>query len=179
MRAFGAGDCAREWACASLATCYFSSNPRHFCAHVNETSCAAAFDRCGVSHIVLPDVHPALAPAVEGPARPGRWVDPATPTDARRKRVNGEELVLVFSDEFANDLRDLGPGKDAKWEAVDLWYDGAEGPECCKPEAAALRNGSVVLSREANVTYVPPALGRLAAVRRCPQLPPAHDAPFV
>ena len=31
--AFGGGDCARTWACASLATCYFSSNPRHWCVH--------------------------------------------------------------------------------------------------------------------------------------------------
>jgi hypothetical protein len=31
LAAFGGGDCAREWACAAVLTCYFSDNPRHWC----------------------------------------------------------------------------------------------------------------------------------------------------
>ena len=47
VRAFGGSQCAVEWACASLATCYFSSNPRHWCAHADRALCEAAFDDCG------------------------------------------------------------------------------------------------------------------------------------
>lgn len=37
---------------------------------------------------------------------------------------NGEDLVLVFSDEFNKDGRTFYPGDDPFWEAVDLHYWG-------------------------------------------------------
>lgn len=37
---------------------------------------------------------------------------------------NGEDLVLVFSDEFNTDGRTFYPGDDPFWEAVDLHYWG-------------------------------------------------------
>jgi len=47
-----------------------------------------------------------------------------TPASASTKTVGGQTLELVFSDEFTEDGRQFGPGRDSKWEAVDLWYSG-------------------------------------------------------
>lgn len=53
-------------------------------------------------------------------------IDRDTPREAYFKRSleTGEELELVFSDEFNTDGRTFYPGDDPYWEAVDLWYWG-------------------------------------------------------
>jgi beta-glucan synthesis-associated protein KRE6 len=60
---------------------------------------------------------------------PGNWglIDKDTPKEAYTKKSYthpGEELVLVFSDEFNTDNRSFYPGDDPFWEAVDLHYWG-------------------------------------------------------
>ena len=50
-------------------------------------------------------------------------IDPDTPKSAMtRQSFSGEELVLVFSDEFNKPNRSFCPGDDAFWTGQDLWY---------------------------------------------------------
>jgi hypothetical protein len=53
-------------------------------------------------------------------------IDKDTPQEVYKKKsyVTGEDLVLVFSDEFNEDGRSFYPGDDPFWEAVDLHYWG-------------------------------------------------------
>lgn len=53
-------------------------------------------------------------------------IDNDTPQEAYSKKSysTGEDLVLVFSDEFNQDGRTFYPGDDPFWEAVDLHYWG-------------------------------------------------------
>lgn len=53
-------------------------------------------------------------------------IDKDTPRSVRTKRSleTGEEMTLVFSDEFNQEGRSFYPGDDPYWEAVDLWYWG-------------------------------------------------------
>ncbi len=53
-------------------------------------------------------------------------IDKDTPRDVYTKKSYhaGEELVLVFSDEFNEDGRTFYPGDDPFWEAVNLHYWG-------------------------------------------------------
>ncbi|KAJ3550477.1 hypothetical protein NMY22_g455 [Coprinellus aureogranulatus] len=53
-------------------------------------------------------------------------IDKDTPKEAHKRKSHetGEEMVLVFSDEFNVDGRSFYPGDDPYWEAVDLWYWG-------------------------------------------------------
>ena len=56
-------------------------------------------------------------------------IDKDTPKTAYTKPsyFTGEDLVLVFSDEFNEDGRSFYPGDDPFWEAVDLHYWGTVG----------------------------------------------------
>lgn len=55
-------------------------------------------------------------------------IDPDTPQSAMTKiGTSGEELVLVFSDEFNTAGRTFYPGDDPYWEAVNLHYWQTEG----------------------------------------------------
>ena len=56
-------------------------------------------------------------------------IDRDTPASALTKTsyTSGEELVLVFSDEFNTDGRTFHPGDDPYWEAVDFHYWGTVG----------------------------------------------------
>ena len=58
----------------------------------------------------------------------GNWgaIDLDTPEDVKTKKgpTNGDDMVLVFSDEFNVDGRTFYPGDDPYWEAVDLHYWG-------------------------------------------------------
>lgn len=67
------------------------------------------------------------------PELPGNYglIDKDTPKDAYTlpSYVDGEDLVLVFSDEFNRDGRTFYPGDDPFWEAVDLHYWGTVGSE--------------------------------------------------
>ncbi|KAK1228643.1 hypothetical protein PQX77_008237 [Marasmius sp. AFHP31] len=84
----------------------------------------------------------------------GNWglIDLDTPKDAYTHTSfrDGEELQLVFSDEFNKDGRTFYPGDDPYWEAVDLHYWGTNNMEWYDPEAVTTANGSlkVTLSRK-------------------------------
>lgn len=65
---------------------------------------------------------------------PGNFglIDKDTPASAYTKTSyngDGQELQLVFSDEFNTDGRSFYPGDDPYWEAEDLhyWYVSREG----------------------------------------------------
>ncbi|KAF7320123.1 Glycoside hydrolase family 16 protein [Mycena kentingensis (nom. inval.)] len=62
----------------------------------------------------------------------------------------GEELQLVFSDEFETDGRSFYPGDDPYWEAVDLHYWGTNNLEWYDPAAITTKNGAleITLSRK-------------------------------
>ncbi|KAF5371672.1 hypothetical protein D9758_003419 [Tetrapyrgos nigripes] len=90
------------------------------------------------------------------PELTGSWglVDPDTPDDARTftSFATGEDLVLVFSDEFEKDGRSFYPGDDPYWEAVDLHYWQTNNLEWYDPSAITTKNGSleVTLSQVTN-----------------------------
>ena len=157
-QSYGDEDCAREWACAAIATCYFSPNPRHWCRHVDGHMCHAAFRNCSRSHIPVPDFPPSLLPVPELPRDKSvpvykeRWVDPDTPSAARNKTVAGETLFLTFSDEFEDETRDLGPGRDPIWEAADV-ANPSDTSECFVPGAVALKEGRAVFTHALNTTF--------------------------
>ena len=62
------------------------------------------------------------------PTLPGNYglIDRDTPQSAYTTKSyhTGDEMVLVFSDEFNVDGRTFYPGDDPFWEAVDLHYWG-------------------------------------------------------
>ena len=62
------------------------------------------------------------------PDLPGNYglIDKDTPRSAYTKKsyLDGEEFILVFSDEFEQDGRTFWPGDDPYWEAVDIHYWG-------------------------------------------------------
>ena len=151
--AFGGGDCAVDWACAAIATCYFSANERHWCAWTNKSVCEDAFNGCDVTHAPSPDYPTSWADTVETPETLSSWFDGDTASDALTKTVNGETLTLVFSDEFNEEGRDLGPGKDAKWEAVDLHYSATGDDEIYKPSGVTVSGGYASIKFETNTTY--------------------------
>ncbi|PNH02276.1 Beta-glucan synthesis-associated protein SKN1 [Tetrabaena socialis] len=56
-----------------------------------------------------------------------------------------EDMVLVFSDEFNSRWRDFSPGKDAKWQALDLLY--VNGDEAVfRREAVTISGGAAVIT---------------------------------
>ncbi|EAU87690.2 beta-glucan synthesis-associated protein KRE6 [Coprinopsis cinerea okayama7 len=74
-------------------------------------------------------------------------IDRDTPLEARTKFSyhTGEEMVLVFSDEFNEDGRTFYPGDDPYWEAVDLWYWGTVNLEWYDPSQVTTSGGSLRL----------------------------------
>lgn len=63
------------------------------------------------------------------PSMPGNWgmIDQDTPKEAHTYpsyMIDGEDLRLVFSDEFNVDGRTFYAGDDPYWQAVDLHYWG-------------------------------------------------------
>ena len=148
--AFGGGNCALSWACTSLATCFHSSNPRHWCIFANATVCADAFDACGVTHVPSPDYPVSLT---HTPATPSTtsMVDPDTPTSVSTRTIQGRSLTLAFSEEFTTEGRTFGYGHDAKWEAVDL-HETSD-TQTFKPTQVQTSGGSAVFTFEANTTF--------------------------
>ncbi|KAF8976990.1 beta-glucan synthesis-associated [Cyathus striatus] len=75
-------------------------------------------------------------------------IDSDTPKDAYTKTSvqTGEELTLVFSDEFNVDGRTFYPGDDPYWEAVDFHYWGTNDLEWYDPKQATTGNGSLLLT---------------------------------
>ncbi|KAK3661247.1 beta-glucan synthesis-associated protein [Elasticomyces elasticus] len=71
-------------------------------------------------------------------------IDPDTPNAAKtRKGVNGDEYVLVFSDEFNDKNRSFYPGDDPYWTAGDFWYGGTQDMEWYDPDAINTGDGTL------------------------------------
>lgn len=63
-------------------------------------------------------------------------IDPDTPDSAKtRKSIDGDELVLVFSDEFNEQNRTFYPGDDPYWFGPDIWYGATQDLEWYDPDA--------------------------------------------
>lgn len=75
-------------------------------------------------------------------------IDPDTPADVRSKKgyTNGDDMELIFSDEFNVDGRTFYPGDDPYWEAVDLHYWQTNNMEWYDPVAVTTANGSMVIT---------------------------------
>ncbi|GIM02208.1 hypothetical protein Vretimale_7129 [Volvox reticuliferus] len=56
-----------------------------------------------------------------------------------------EDMVLVFSDEFNSRWRDFGPGKDARWQALDLMYVNNDAAMFRK-SAVSVQGGNAVIT---------------------------------
>ncbi|KAF8891507.1 glycoside hydrolase family 16 protein [Mucidula mucida] len=85
----------------------------------------------------------------------GNWglIDMDTPESAYTtvSYESGDEMQLVFSDEFNTDGRTFYPGEDPYWEAVDLHYWGTNNMEWYDPSAITTEGGSlrITLSEQA------------------------------
>jgi hypothetical protein len=76
-------------------------------------------------------------------------VDDDTPDDVKtRTGWDGEEYVLVFSDEFNTDGRTFYPGDDPYWEAADLWYWATKDLEWYDPGQIITRDGYLRIKME-------------------------------
>lgn len=63
-------------------------------------------------------------------------IDPDTPSSAKTKKgVDGDEYVLVFSDEFNAQNRTFYPGDDPYWFGLDAWYGATQDLEWYTPDA--------------------------------------------
>ena len=63
-------------------------------------------------------------------------IDPDTPQNVKTKTgINGDDYVLVFSDEFNKKNRTFYPGDDPYWFAPDIWYGGTQDMEWYDPDA--------------------------------------------
>lgn len=77
-------------------------------------------------------------------------IDPDTPSSVYKKTsATGEELTLVFSDEFEDEGRSFYDGDDAYWQGVDLWYGVTEDLEWYDPDAITTENGTLVIQFDA------------------------------
>ncbi|KAJ3550468.1 hypothetical protein NMY22_g456 [Coprinellus aureogranulatus] len=77
-------------------------------------------------------------------------IDKDTPLDVYTKKSleTGDELVLVFSDEFNTEGRSFYPGDDPYWEAVDLWYWGTKDLEWYDPAQVTTKDGALQIRLE-------------------------------
>ncbi|RDX53906.1 glycoside hydrolase family 16 protein [Polyporus arcularius HHB13444] len=82
-------------------------------------------------------------------------IDIDTPQSARRKKAwnTGEDLELVFSDEFNVDGRTFYPGDDPYWEAVDLHYWATNNLEWYDPAAITTEGGDLVITLSKKETH--------------------------
>ncbi|KAJ6499293.1 beta-glucan synthesis-associated [Mycena sanguinolenta] len=82
-------------------------------------------------------------------------IDAETPVEVYSKPswVGGEEMQLVFSDEFNTDGRTFYPGDDPYWEAVNLHYWATNNLEWYDPEAITTVNGSLVITLSQKETH--------------------------
>jgi len=73
-------------------------------------------------------------------------VDPDTPDNVKSKTSwDGEEMVLVFSDEFNTNNRSFYMGDDPYWYAPDIWYGATQDLEWYDPDAATTWDGTLEL----------------------------------
>ncbi|KAI0036059.1 beta-glucan synthesis-associated [Vararia minispora EC-137] len=91
------------------------------------------------------------------PEMSGNWglIDPATPQDAYTKAAfnGGDEMDLIFSDEFNVEGRTFYPGDDPYWEAVDLHYWQTNNLEWYDPAAITTKGGALVITLSNKVTH--------------------------
>ncbi|KAF7369039.1 Beta-glucan synthesis-associated protein [Mycena venus] len=82
-------------------------------------------------------------------------IDLDTPSDAYTitSLYSGQEMKLVFSDEFNTDGRSFYPGDDPYWEAVDLHYWATNNMEWYDPAAVTTANGSLQITLSAKQTH--------------------------
>lgn len=76
-------------------------------------------------------------------------IDNDTPSTAYSKpswSVSGQEMELVFSDEFTQDGRTFYPGDDPYWEAADLYYWVTNDLEWYDPSAITTKDGKLVIT---------------------------------
>ncbi|KAG6879217.1 hypothetical protein C0992_004359 [Termitomyces sp. T32_za158] len=89
---------------------------------------------------------------------PGNWglIDLETPHEVYTKAdyMNGEDWVLVFSDEFNTDGRTFYPGDDPYWEAVDLHYWQTNDLEWYDPSGATTKDGYLQLKLERTIPEI-------------------------
>ncbi|RCK64580.1 Beta-glucan synthesis-associated protein KRE6 [Candida viswanathii] len=77
-------------------------------------------------------------------------VDPDTPQEAlTKKSKDGDEWVLVFSDEFNAEGRTFYEGDDQFFTAPDIHYDATKDLEWYDPDAATTANGTLTLRMDA------------------------------
>ncbi|UJO13308.1 Beta-glucan synthesis-associated protein KRE6 [Fulvia fulva] len=77
-------------------------------------------------------------------------IDPDTPSSAKtRKSTDGDDLVLVFSDEFNEKNRTFYPGDDPYWFAPDIWYGATQDLEWYDPDAVNTGGGTLQLQLDA------------------------------
>lgn len=91
------------------------------------------------------------------PVIPGNWglIDVDTPQEVYTKTSfhDGEELELVFSDEFEQEGRSFYPGDDPYWEAVDLHYWATNNIEWYDPAAVTTKNGALTITLSQKETH--------------------------
>ncbi|KAF9012973.1 glycoside hydrolase family 16 protein [Hymenopellis radicata] len=91
------------------------------------------------------------------PEIPGNFglIDIDTPEDARTKLSweTGEEMQLIFSDEFNVDGRSFYPGDDPYWEAVDLHYWLTNNMEWYDPAAITTKDGALRITLSEKTTH--------------------------
>ncbi|KJA23118.1 glycoside hydrolase family 16 protein [Hypholoma sublateritium FD-334 SS-4] len=99
------------------------------------------------------------------PDLPGNFqlIDKDTPSSAYTYKAyeGGDEMELIFSDEFNADGRSFYPGDDPFWEAVDLHYWGTNDEEWYDPAQVTTKGGNLRitldqvddLSLNHNMTY--------------------------
>jgi beta-glucan synthesis-associated protein KRE6 len=90
-------------------------------------------------------------------------IDVDTPDNAKtRTGFDGQDYVLVFSDEFDQDGRTFYPGDDPYWEAVDLWYWATGDQEWYNPRQVTTSGGALRITLEERETNgLPYASGML------------------
>ncbi|KAJ1921166.1 hypothetical protein H4219_000764 [Mycoemilia scoparia] len=81
-------------------------------------------------------------------------IDEDTPESARTwTSSNGEDWVLVFSDEFNEDGRTFNPGDDPVFEGVNLWYWPTQDYEFYDPGQLSTKDGKLVITMEKSDKY--------------------------
>ncbi|TKA78917.1 hypothetical protein B0A55_03912 [Friedmanniomyces simplex] len=98
----------------------------------------AANDQVQQWAIVNNDTYPLMSNMRTG------LIDPDTPSSAKtRNGVNGEQYVLVFSDEFNEKNRSFWEGDDPYWTAGNFWYGATQDLEWYDPDAANTGDGTL------------------------------------
>ncbi len=101
------------------------------------------------------------------PVMPGNFglIDLDTPKDVYTKLSleTGEEMQLVFSDEFNVDGRSFYPGEDPYWEAVDMHYWSTNNMEWYDPAAITTKDGALRITLSEKPTHDLPWQGGMMA----------------